>query len=142
MHYTVEVAVRMGDRARAESLAGTLVTELLKKRKNEDVFRLYTTIKQVNPEFVFPVKEQLALGEWLASTNKGMEAAKVYRELGVKYADHSTAPLALFRCAELLYKRLGKLDNARSIYDYLIKTYPDSPMAVQANAAIDSMLEP
>jgi tetratricopeptide (TPR) repeat protein len=68
------------------------------------------------------------------------EAAVVaYEELGARFPEHPGADLARLRAAEILWEKLGRLEDARAEYEKLLETYPDSEWCEIAEARVSSM---
>ncbi len=67
------------------------------------------------------------------------EAVGAYEELQVRYATHPAADLALLRAGELLWGKLGRIDEARGMLEKLLASYPASEWRDVAEARLASM---
>lgn len=75
----------------------------------------------------------------LAHHGRSVEAVGAFEELAVRFPDHPGADLALLRAGELLWERLGKLEDARGVYERLLTQYPESEWRDVAEARAASM---
>jgi membrane associated rhomboid family serine protease len=67
------------------------------------------------------------------------EAVGAYEELQIRYTSHPGADLALLRAAELLWGKLGRIEDARVTLERLLATYPTSEWKDVAEARLASM---
>lgn len=110
--------------------------ELVKNHSFDKLWERYGQIKKVAPDFVLNPKEQFVLCRYLYQQNLYMETARSLRELAVAYPADPLSPKALFLCGELLRMRCGKPENARQIYQYILKRYPASPLVEEVKKAL------
>jgi len=66
-------------------------------------------------------------------------AVGAYAELGARFPEHPGADLARLRAAEILWEKLGRLEEARAEYEKLLELYPESEWREIAEARLSSM---
>lgn len=66
-------------------------------------------------------------------------AVGAYTELSARFPEHPGADLACLRAAEILWDRLGRLEEGRAEYEKLLEKYPQSEWREIAEARFSSM---
>ncbi len=137
----VLASIRLKDVQSLQKYADMQAAELIKQKSFENLWETFQNIKKSIPEFVHSPRNQFALSRWLSHSEEFMEAAKALRELAVKFPDHPMAPKALFQCGEILWKSCNKPENARQMFEYILKRYPDVAFADQVHHAMSQIEE-
>ncbi|MBR9831159.1 tetratricopeptide repeat protein [Acidiluteibacter ferrifornacis] len=83
--------------------------------------------------FVFKAAE-VSLG-----LNQGTTALALYTKVYEDYPEFEKRPYSLFLQAFINENNLGKLEEARVIYEKFIADYPDHPMADDAQYSLDNL---
>ena len=71
----------------------------------------------------------LRAGEMAALVNQPKKSLTYYEKILTDYPDHSKAATALFMKGYTLDDKLKKFDEARTVYEMFMKTYPDNDFA-------------
>lgn len=77
--------------------------------------------------------------EFYAKRNKWQGAAWRYLRVADEYKETDLAAEALLKAAEIHAERLDQQDEAKALYQRLVKDYPDTREAAEAKARITSM---
>jgi membrane associated rhomboid family serine protease len=67
------------------------------------------------------------------------EAVGAYQEMQVRYPNHPGADLALLRAGEILWGKLGRIEDGRRMLGRLLASYPNSEWREVADARLASM---
>jgi tetratricopeptide (TPR) repeat protein len=116
--------------------------QLVKLQRFDTLWERYVELKKGAPNFILNAKDQFVLCRYLFQQGLFMETARTLRELAVAYPDDPISPKALYQCGELLRTKVGKPENAKQIYEYILKKYPDSPLTEQVKKALGEMSPP
>lgn len=116
--------------------------QLVKLQRFDTLWERYVELKKGAPNFILNAKDQFVLCRYLFQQGLFMETARTLRELAVAYPDDPISPKALYQCGELLRSKCGKPENAKQIYEYILKKYPDSPLIEQVKKALGEMNPP
>jgi tetratricopeptide (TPR) repeat protein len=84
-------------------------------------------------DFVFKAAE-ISLG-----LNQGPTALALYSKVYKDFPDFEKRPYSLFLQAFVFENNLGKLEEAKVIYEQFIADYPDHPMADDAQYSLDNL---
>jgi TolA-binding protein len=79
---------------------------------------------------------QYYIGETHYLSGRYEEAVNAYNEVIQGYPDSNSTPAAYFK-GGLALERLGDLDSARTSWEFLLETYPDSDAGRLAKQALD-----
>lgn len=77
--------------------------------------------------------------EFYAQRNKWQGAAWRYLRVADEFKETGLAAEALLKAAEIHAERLDKKDEAKALYERLLKEHPDSAQAAQAKQRVSSM---
>ena len=75
---------------------------------------------------------ELRLTQYLGNANLYSEAVQSCRRAVLKQPDGPMAPAATFTAARLMGEKLGQQEQARSLLQYMLDTYPQSPLCNHA----------
>lgn len=132
----VMTSINQKDTVTLQKYADMQVETLIGKKAFDHLWEMYGLIKKNFPDFSFNPENQMMLARWLSHKGMDVETAKVLRELAVKHPEDPAAPKALFQCAEILWKKCGKPEASVSMFEYLLKRYPDGAFIDRANQAL------
>jgi hypothetical protein len=113
---------------KAREVAQRLFAYYLQDNDQEGTATAYQEMVAAFPKFVLPGRQQIIIAKWLRGQKKFMEAAAAYRQYAVAYPDDSMSAKALYQCGVLLWKQCSQPDNARRIFEYILKRYPQSDL--------------
>jgi membrane associated rhomboid family serine protease len=122
------VSVQCGDHAGAREAYASACVQLLVARRRGHAERVYQEALRAFRDFVLPADAQLDLCFGLERSLKPDQALLAYDAFLSHHADHSEAPFALLRVANL-HARGGEDARARHCYESLVQRYPDDPWA-------------
>jgi tetratricopeptide (TPR) repeat protein len=71
--------------------------------------------------------------------NQGTTALALYSKVYTDYPNFEKRPYSLFLQAFVFENNLGKLEEAKAIYEQFIVDYPDHPMADDAQYSLDNL---
>jgi predicted Zn-dependent protease len=114
-----------GDRAGARAAYLSACVWYLESADRGKAESVYQEAVRAFDDFVLDADTQLDLAFGLERNLKPNVALKAYERFACVYDDHTEAPFALLRMANL-YARRGHLDRARFAYEQLVVRYPAS----------------
>jgi tetratricopeptide (TPR) repeat protein len=82
------------------------------------------------PEYIFKA------GDIFMNTNRSNNAIKMYNRIIEDYSDYRKSPEALFLKGYVYENNLGRLDQARAIYEEFLGKYPDNDFAKDAEISL------
>jgi tetratricopeptide (TPR) repeat protein len=82
------------------------------------------------PEYIFKA------GDIFMNTNRSNNAIKMYNRIIEDYGDYRKSPEALFLKGYVYENNLGRLDQAKAIYEEFLAKYPDNDFAKDAEISL------
>jgi hypothetical protein len=136
------LALERQDEAGAMKLSARHLELCLRRPDLEAALAAFQEIRAKFPAPAWDPRVLFALAKGLREKQKYFEAAAVLRQFAVSYPDDPRAPKALYQCGELLLKQDGQQENARKIWEYLLKRYPGHELAPHVQAGLKQLQAP
>ncbi len=102
-----------------------------KKRDYSEAAAIYKSIIEQYPGTIYALRAQKSLTMLLIDRKEYEQAKVAFEQLIDGFANHANLPEAIYEISQK-YKSVRKHEQAREIYEYLIKSYPGNVYALWA----------
>jgi tetratricopeptide (TPR) repeat protein len=82
------------------------------------------------PDYIFKA------GDIFMNTNRSSQAIKMYNRIINDYKNYRKSPEALFLKGYVLENNLGRLDQAKAVYEEFLEKYPENDFAKDAEISL------
>jgi len=139
---SVKAAFGLDDHITMAKNGRKIASQLASQGAYEAMWDIYKEYHEIVENFVFDMSEMLGMAQWLDERRMHLEEARVLRELAVSNLDTEQAASALYKCAQLLWNKCDKPENAVNVLNVLIDNYPESEFIEMARQLLGQINTP
>ena len=112
---------------------------MINKEKALEVVDLYVAFADTYPEDSLSAEYLFKAADISMNMNLPTKAIDLYKRIRAKYPSFRKAPECLFLSGYIYENYLGKLEEAKAIYEEFIQKYPDNDFADDAQISINNL---
>lgn len=112
---------------------------MINKEKADEVVDLYITFADTYPEDSISAEYLFKAADISMNMNLPTKAINLYKRIRAEYPGFRKAPECLFLTGYIYENYLGKLEEAKAIYEEFIDKYPDNDFADDAQISINNL---
>ena len=112
---------------------------MINKEKALEVVDLYVAFADAYPEDSLSAEYLFKAADISMNMNLATKAIDLYTRIRAEYPSFRKAPECLFLSGYIYENYLGKLEEAKAIYEEFIQKYPDNDFADDAQISINNL---